>query len=165
MKQPSRGFSLIELMVVIVVIGTLAAMAYPSFQFRIIRQQIESVTPLTDLAKRPVEAAWANKLPLPADNFAAALPVPEKMVSNFVKSVKLDNGVVNVTFGNQANGVLKDKVLSMRPAVVTDAPMVPVAWICAGANVPDKMTVQGVDRTTVPVAMLPPSCRKREVKK
>ena len=47
----------------------------------------------------------------------------------------------------------------MRPAVVDDAPMVPVAWVCGNAEVPDGMTVNGDNRTTVPGYALPVNCR------
>lgn len=161
MKKLHSGFTLVEMMVVIAVIGILAAMAYPSFQYRIIQKQIESITPLTDVAKKPVAAIWAATQKMPADNPAAGLPSADKMVNNFVSSVSVTDGVINVTFGNQANGVIKGKVLTMRPAVVADAPVVPVEWVCGSADVPEKMTVKGIDQTTIPPGMLPFSCRKR----
>jgi type IV pilus assembly protein PilA len=50
-------------------------------------------------------------------------------------------------------------VLTLRPAVVEDAPVVPVAWVCGHASVPAKMTVRGTNRTDVPVRYLPMRCR------
>jgi len=51
-------------------------------------------------------------------------------------------------------------LLTLRPAVVEeDAPIVPVAWICGFASVPDKMTVKGANRTDVPKDYLPARCR------
>jgi len=47
----------------------------------------------------------------------------------------------------------------VRPAVVPDAPIVPIAWICGNANVPGQMTVMGENRTSVPTNYLPSDCR------
>jgi type IV pilus assembly protein PilA len=80
-------------------------------------------------------------------------------VSNLVANVAVESGAVHVTFGNQANGALKDKVLSLRPAIVEDATMVPVAWVCGNAKAPDKMTAKGTNRTDVPDRFLPLNCR------
>ena len=72
----------------------------------------------------------------PADNAAAALPPPEKIVSNLVSAVALENGAIHITFGNRANGAIRGKVLTLRPAVVEDAPVVPVAWVCGARRCP-----------------------------
>jgi len=50
-------------------------------------------------------------------------------------------------------------VLTLRPAVVADAPVVPVAWVCGNSTAPDKMTVQGENRTDIPMTFLPFKCR------
>jgi hypothetical protein len=39
-------------------------------------------------------------------------------------------GAIDITFGNKANGNLKGKILTLRPAVVDDAPVVPITWVC-----------------------------------
>jgi type IV pilus assembly protein PilA len=49
--------------------------------------------------------------------------------------------------------------LTLRPAVVEDAPVVPIAWVCGYAPAPEKMTVHGENRTTVPQRYLPWKCR------
>ena len=73
----------------------------------------------------------------------------------------VQDGVINITFGNRINGALAGKVLSLRPAVMTDAPVVPVAWVCGKAEAPTKMTVKGSDQTTVPTTFLPLDCLSR----
>ena len=95
----------------------------------------------------------------PASNAAAGLPVPDKIVGNYVSAVTLDNGAIHITFGNRANHAIAGKILTLRPAVVEDAPVVPVAWVCGYAEVPDKMTVHGENRTDVPEGLLPLECR------
>jgi len=87
------------------------------------------------------------------------LPPADKLVGNFVSSVRIEDGAVHVRFGNQANGALKGHTLSFRPAIVDGAPMVPIAWVCAQAPIPDKMRAKGVDRTDVAAKYLPLNCR------
>ena len=61
--------------------------------------------------------------------------------------------------GNRVNGAIKGKVLTVRPAVVGDAPVVPITWLCGFATAPEKMTAMGVNRTDVPKEYLPARCR------
>ena len=147
------------MMVVVAVIAILAMIAVPSMQDRLVRQQIVEAMPLADLAKAPVAASWLLMQTLPADNAAAGLPVADKIVSNYVKSVAVENGAIHVTFGNRAMAAISGKTLTLRPAVVEDAKVVPVAWVCSVAKVPDKMTLHGADRTDVAKNFLPLNCR------
>jgi type IV pilus assembly protein PilA len=154
-----RGFTMIEMMMVLGVIAILALMAAPSYMEKIIRDQIIEALPLADIAKAPIAFAWAAGVPLPDDNNAAGLPAADKIVSNLVSAVQIDKGAINMTFGNRANSSIKGKILSLRPAVVADAPIVPVAWVCGNAPPPDKMTVKGQNKTDVPALYLPFKCR------
>jgi type IV pilus assembly protein PilA len=154
-----EGFTLVELMVVIAVLAILALVALPTFTDKLVREQISEALPLADIAKPAVSAAWSTGQPLPADNAAAGLPLPEKIVNTLVSSVTVQDGAIHIRFGNRAHGALKGKTLSLRPAVVEDAPVVPVAWICGKAPVPDKMTAKGADKTDVATAFLPMRCR------
>ncbi|MCC7486010.1 MAG: pilin [Burkholderiales bacterium] len=152
---------MIEMMVVLAVIAILALMAIPSFRDQIVRDQINTALPLADIAKAPVAASWAIAQSFPADNAAAGLPAADKIVNNQISSVRVEHGAVHVTFGNRANSALSGRTLTIRPAVVTDAPIVPVAWVCGYAEGPGKMTVMGVDRTDIPAHFLPFACRAR----
>jgi len=154
-----RGFTLIEMMVVVAVIAILAMMAFPTYQDKFVRDQIAEALPLADIAKAPVAASWMLLRVFPPDNAAAALPPPEKIVSNLVSSVVLENGAIHITFGNRANGAIRGKLLTLRPAVVEDARVVPVTWVCGFAPVPEKMALKGTNRTDVPVSYLPVRCR------
>ena len=153
------GFTLIELMVVVAIIAILALMAVPLYRDKYIREQVIEAMRLTDIAKGPIAAAWTTTRTLPDDNAAAGLPVPDKVVSNYVKSLTVESGAIHVVFGNQANGALRGMTLSLRPAVVEDAPIVPVAWVCGYAAVPGKMTVTAVNKTDLPKGWLPVNCR------
>jgi type IV pilus assembly protein PilA len=154
-----RGFTLIEMMVVVAIVAILALMAFPTYQDKLVRDQIAEALPLADIVKAPVGASWALLKTFPADNAAAALPPPEKIVSNLVSSVALEGGAIQITFGNRANGAIRGKVLTLRPAVVEDAQVVPIAWVCGLAPVPGNMTAKGADRTNIPANYLPLKCR------
>ncbi|MFZ6817371.1 pilin [Undibacterium sp. Ji22W] len=156
------GFSLMEAMVAVAIIAILAAMALPSYLFKIIREQIESSIPIIEIAKTPIAISWKTEQTFPLDNNAAGLPPGEKIVGNFVKSVTIENGAIHLKFGNRANKALQDKTLTFRPAVVEDAPIVPVTWVCANAGAPEKMVLKGVDRTDVDPQNLPLMCRPRD---
>ena len=157
--RSDRGFTLVELMVVIGLIAILALVALPTYTDKLVRDQVAEALPLADLAKQPVAAAWSLGAPFPADNAAAGLPSADKIVNTLVSSVAIQDGAIHLRFGNRANGALRGKTLTLRPAVVQDAPVVPVAWICGRAPVPEKMTVHGLDRTDIPAAFLPSRCR------
>ena len=155
---------MVEMLVVMAIIAILALMAAPSFQDQIIRDQINKALPLADIAKTPNAAAWAALQLFPNDNAAAGLPPADKIVSDAVSSVSVQDGAIHITFGNRANGVILGKMLTLRAAVVEDAPVVPVTWVCGYAEAPDKMTLHGQNRTNVPAGFLPFACRSRAKK-
>ena len=162
---PPAGFTLVEMMVVVAVIAILALMAVPSFQDQIVRDQINNALPLADIGKTPVAVSWAVAQSFPADNAAAGLPPANKIVNNYISSVLVQDGALHVTFGNRANRLLDGKVLTIRPAVVEDAPVVPVTWVCGYAEAPDKMTVKGENKTNISANFLPFTCRARNPQK
>jgi type IV pilus assembly protein PilA len=154
-----RGFTMLELMAVVAVIGILAVLAVPTYMDRIVRDQIKSALPLAEIAKPPIAISWALTQTFPSDNAAAGLPAAEKIVSNYVSSVAVRDGAIQMTFGNSASSAISGKTLSLRPAVVEDAPIVPVAWVCGNAEVPNKMKAFGENLTNLPDAKLPFECR------
>lgn len=153
------GFTVIEMMVVVVMLGILASITIPSVLERIIKEQILAAVPLADIAKAPIAFAWAAEKTLLENNEAAGLPSADKVVNNFIQSVQIEDGAIHMTFGNKAHKNIKDKILTLRPAVIEEAQMVPVAWVCGNAAAPNKMTVYGTNKTNIPVDLLPGSCR------
>jgi type IV pilus assembly protein PilA len=154
-----RGFSLLELMVVIGIIAILALIALPGIPDTLIRDRIVESLKLTDIVKAPVAATWAKLATMPLDNVGAGLPAADKIVNDYISSVAVESGAIQVTFGNRANVAVQGKVLTLRPAVVADAPVVPVTWVCGNAEAVPQMTAKGLNKTTVPERYLPLSCR------
>jgi type IV pilus assembly protein PilA len=164
MPDSSRGFTMLEVLVVLAIIAILALMAAPNFQDQIIRDQINKALPLGDIAKTPLAASWNALQTFPADNAAAGLPVADKIVSDAISSVAVRDGAIQITFGNRANAVISGKILTLRAAVVEDAPVVPVTWVCGYAEAPEKMTLHGQNQTNIPANLLPFACRSRAKK-
>ena len=155
----TRGFSMIELVMTMAVVAILALLAVPSLIDRNIRMQVQEGMLLANLAKGGVNAFYMAKNELPAANEDAGAPPKEKIVGNFVTEVGVDAGAVTVTFGNNINTSVAGHRLTLRPAIVKDAPTVPVAWLCNNAAVPNGMTVMGANRTDIPARWLPMECR------
>jgi type IV pilus assembly protein PilA len=159
MATRKHGFTLIEMAVVIGVIAILVTLAMPNMQDKVIRTQISEALSLADIAKKPIAASWAATKILPLDNSGAGLPVAAKIVNNYISALSVQNGAIHITFGNRANSLIQGKILTLRPAVIEDAPVVPVTWVCGNASGPAPMVVKGDNKTDVPVAYLPLLCR------
>ena len=159
LKRTSAGFTLIELMIVIAIIGILATMAMPTFQDRVIRAQVAEALNLADFAKQGIAAFYAKARRMPRDNAEAGLPPGDKIMGNYVTDVSVKDGAIVVTMGNRSNAHIEGKKLALRPAVVEGHPAVPIAWVCGNAPAPGKMKVLGTNETTLPGPHLPIDCR------
>ena len=156
---PTRGFTLIELMIVISIIGILATMAVPSYQDRVMRAQVTEGLALAQFAQQAVQAQYTRSHAMPADNAAAGLPPADRIVGNYITSLAVRDGTIVLTYGNLSNRHLEGRKLALRPATVDGYPQVPIAWVCGTAGVPGRMQVHGADQTTLSDVQLPLDCR------
>lgn len=159
MKKNAGGFTLIELLIVIAMIGILTTMALPSFQDQIIRSQVEEAIALSKFVRQDVEAYYRARKHLPKDNTEAGLPPAGKIIGNYVTSVTVVGGRIDIVLGGRVNKNAAGKILSIRPAMVPDAPKVPIAWVYGYASKPQGMTLVGDNQTTIPAQFLPVNCR------
>lgn len=159
MQMKNDGYSFMELVVTLTIISILATITIPGFLGLFTRNQINEALPLGEIAKNSVASVWGVTKSFPTDNASAGLPAADKIVNNFISSIAVEDGAIHITFGNSANQVLKGKILTLRPAIVEDAPIVPITWVCGVAAAPGNMTVKGNNKTDVPVSYLPAKCR------
>ncbi len=153
------GFTWIELLFVVAVIGLLALMAVPGLQENALKRQVKEGMELADVAKNGVQAAWTTTGDMPNNNAAAGIPPRHKIVGNMVKDVVVNDGAITLTFGNNASKALEGGKLTLRPAVVPGEPVVPIAWVCNNVPVPHGMEARGANETTIEARYLPVQCR------
>ncbi len=149
-----KGFTLIELMIVVAIIGILAAIAIPAYQDYTIRAQVSEGLSLTAGLKADIAAYYSERGAWPPTN--AALGITTAPSSKLVSGVQVAGGAINVTFGNQANAALVNRILTIRPATSGNND---ISWICGGRAVPAGLTAVGTNATSVPAKYLPSNCK------
>ena len=141
MKQ-QKGFTLIELMIVIAIIGILAAIAIPAYQDYTIRSKVSEGLNLAGAAKLAVAETYDSKGGMPTQgNISYGLPQAASIAGNYVLSVAAaaTTGIITITYNTNVGGnhSANDRVIVLSPDTSSIGAM---GWTCGGGatNMPNK---------------------------
>ncbi|EMT0112870.1 pilin [Neisseria gonorrhoeae] len=115
MNTLQKGFTLIELMIVIAIVGILAAVALPAYQDYTARAQVSEAILLAEGQKSAVTEYYLNHGEWPEDNTSAGVASPaDKIKGKYVQKVEVAKGVVTAEMASTGvNKEIKDKKLSL----------------------------------------------------
>ncbi|MDH1430290.1 pilin [Comamonas aquatica] len=144
-RTMQKGFTLIELMIVVAIIGILAAVALPAYQDYTARAQVTEALALAGGQKAAVSEYYADKGAMPANNSDAGIASSTDIKGKYVASVTIGTSGV-ITAQMAASGVakgLEGKQLKLTPVVTNGS----IDWKCAASATP------------IEAKHLPASCR------
>ena len=161
MFNRSRGFTLVELMIVIAIIGILASLAVAAYQTYTVRAQISEGINFAAGAKVPIVDAYTNGGVAPANRAATGMtPLPTDSRGSYVSSVEITNGRIDIMFGGPlAHQDIIGQTVSITPYETADNTVV---WRCGNAPAPAGNQLTGGAAHIAPtldVRYLPGSCR------
>jgi len=135
--KKQQGFTLIELMIVVAIIGILAAIAIPAYQDYTIRAQVSEGLSLSSGGKAAVAEFYQDSGVFPANNTEAGLEASANIRGKYVTQVQVGNadGVLTVTYGFDANANIAGATLTLSATDRTGS----IEWACAnGAGLQPK---------------------------
>jgi type IV pilus assembly protein PilA len=131
--KKQQGFTLIELMIVVAIIGILAAIAIPAYQDYTIRAQVSEGLNLSGGAKAAVTEYYQDRGTLPTSNGQAGLAAANAIVGKYVASVTVTatDGVIDILYGGDAHAIISGQTLQMSPVTVNVGS---VGWECESVS-------------------------------
>lgn len=144
MKKVQQGFTLIELMIVIAIIGILAAIAIPAYQDYVIRAKVSEPIIFADAAKTSISEYYQSQGKMPADMSAAGIQnSTSQYIGSVAYSVTGSTAKVTITTATTLGGDANSKTIVFQGTGTSTG----VTWTCANVG------------ATMPKKYLPANCR------
>ena len=132
MKKVQQGFTLIELMIVVAIIGILAAIAVPMYLDYTVRSQIAEGLNLSGGAKVAVTEFFQGRGVFPTNNTEAGVEAAANIQGKYVSSITVADDVLTVQFGNDSNAQILGETITLTADTTTAGS---VKWVCASGGV------------------------------
>lgn len=130
MKASEQGFTLIELMIVVAIIGTLAALAIPAYQDYTIRAQVSEGLSLASAAKVAVEEYYVEHGAWPSNNAVAGLADQHDIRGKYTEHIMVTDNVIEIEYGYDAHEAIH--VMNIELTATDNAGS--ISWVCAHQN-------------------------------